>query len=257
MRIPAIRYGPERGQIADLYRPDGASRKQVPVVVLIHGGYWRTYFTKALMRRMARAVAANGWAAWNIEYGRVGAGGRGGWPNTFLDVAAAIDRLHGIDGLDLGRVVVCGHSAGGTMALWAAGRARLPDGAPGTSPAVALQGVVALAPAVDLRRVASGGGPSDPIPRLLGGMPDEVSERYALASPWERLPLGVPQVLVHGAADQTIAPQVSERYVKRALDAGDDAVYEPVPLVTHRGIIAAPGPAWAVVATHLERLLNG
>jgi acetyl esterase/lipase len=100
------------------------------VVVLIHGGFWRAEFSKALMSRLARAVTTRGWAAWNIEYRRVGLlGGGGGWPETLVDVGAAIDHVQQLPQLDPSRLVTCGHSAGGQLALWARRPAanRLPD----------------------------------------------------------------------------------------------------------------------------------
>ena len=148
------RYGPERAQVCDLWRPPrragagGAEPGPVPVVVLLHGGFWRGRYTKFLMRRLAAAATAQGWAAWNVEYRRVGpGGGGGGWPDTLSDVGAAIDRLAEVDGVDLDKVVTCGHSAGGQLALWAAAR-RAP--AVGVRAAVSLAGVVDLEAAADL-----------------------------------------------------------------------------------------------------------
>jgi acetyl esterase/lipase len=134
MRRTRIPYGPGHGQVGDLWLPSKTTGV-VPLVVLIHGGFWRAQYTKTLMNRLARAVARRGWAAWNIEYRRVGAlGGGGGWPATFQDVADAIDHVARRSPPSIaGRVVTCGHSAGGTLALWAAGRGRLPDGAPGSA----------------------------------------------------------------------------------------------------------------------------
>src|SRR5262245_61264123 len=108
--------------------PDGAT-EPLPVVVLLHGGFWRGRYGKVLMRPLARAVVANGWAAWNVEYRRVGRlGGGGGWPDTLTDVAAAVDALAAQPGVDLDRVASCGHSAGGHLALWLGARPRLQDG---------------------------------------------------------------------------------------------------------------------------------
>ena len=119
------RYGSDRSQRADLYLP--APRRRAlqngphPVMVLIHGGSWRKRYGRIVMRALAGDLLRRGWAVWNIEYRRVGNGG--GWPATFEDVAAAIDHLDRLDApLDLTRVSMLGHSAGGHLALWAAGR---------------------------------------------------------------------------------------------------------------------------------------
>ena len=85
------------------------------------------------MTPLARDLAARGFAAWNIEYRRVGQEG-GGWPGTLEDVAAAADAVPGLDGVDPSRVVTVGHSAGGHLALWLAARHRIAAGAPGAEP---------------------------------------------------------------------------------------------------------------------------
>ncbi len=122
------RYGPHRSQRADLYLPRRA--RPHPVMVLIHGGSWQVRYGKIVMRGLAGDLMRRGWAVWNIEYRRVGDGG--GWPATFEDVAAAIDHLATLDApVDLERVSILGHSAGGHLALWAAGRAKLPPGSAG------------------------------------------------------------------------------------------------------------------------------
>lgn len=257
--IPAsrtIRVGRHHANRAELWLPDGASGR-LPVVVLIHGGYWGAAYTKRLMHPMARAVTKEGWAAWNIEYRRTGAfGGGGGWPATFEDVAAAIDHLALLPDLDSERVVTCGHSAGGHLALWAASRGGLPDGTPGAEPLVTPRGVVSLAGVVDLHRGSALGLGAGAVDVLLGGNPQRQPERYALASPAARLPLGVPQVLLHGLADTTVPPGLSEAYAQLAVDLGDDVGYLPLEEVDHMAIIDPDGPAWPPTVEALRRLLN-
>src|SRR4051812_40277835 len=129
------RYGPHSDQFGDLYVPDGRGR--FPVAVMLHGGFWRAPRTLELTDDLARDLAVRGWAAWNVEYRRVGEDSGGGWPVTLEDVGAAIDALGALDApLDLGRVVAVGHSAGGHLGLLAAGRA---------APGVRLAGVVSQA----------------------------------------------------------------------------------------------------------------
>ena len=121
---------------APTFTSSTASRAPHPVVVTIHGGSWMTGYGKIVMSGLAGDLARRGYAVWNIEYRRIGRGQGGGWPATFLDVAAAIDHLRTLRApLDLERVTILGHSAGGQLALWAAGRGRLPDGAPAPAPA--------------------------------------------------------------------------------------------------------------------------
>ena len=93
--------------------------------MVIHGGFWRAQYDASLGAPLAQDLVERGWTAWNLEYRRVGNGG--GFPETFDDVAAGIDRLADVDGLDLSTVVTLGHSAGGHLAAWAAARGRRPQ----------------------------------------------------------------------------------------------------------------------------------
>lgn len=257
--MPRMRltYGTHRSQVGDLWLPPQPGGK-VPVVVLIHGGFWRAPYTKPLMTRLAKAVARNGWAAWNIEYRRVGVlGGGGGWPETFSDTAAAIDRLATVGGLDLDRVVACGHSAGGHLGFWAAARGRLPAGSPGQPIGVQLRGAVSLAGVVDLEEADRLGLGGDSTAALLGGHRGQLPEIYAMASPAALLPLGVPQVLVHGTADNVVPPSMSARYAERAATAGDPVSYLPIDGVGHRDIIDPESPAWPATVAEIERLWTG
>ena len=170
------------------------------------------------MTPLARDLAARGIAAWNIEYRRVGQEG-GGWPGTLEDVAAAADAVVGLEGVDASRVATVGHSAGGHLALWLAARHRLPEGAPGAGPRLRPLGAVSQAGVSDLvagARAGLGGGACQ---ALLGGEPDDVPERYAVASPAALLPLGVPQLLVHGARDDLV-PRRSEPRLRRGGASG-------------------------------------
>jgi acetyl esterase/lipase len=225
-------------------------------VVLIHGGYWRSTYTKTLMNPLARAVVARGWAAWNIEYRRVGPlGGGGGWPATFADVGSAVDYLRLLPSVDADRSVTCGHSAGGHLALWVAARDRTPDGTPGKPPAVRLRGAVSLAGVVDLERAAALGLGGGAVEHFLGGTVAEQPDRYRAASPAALLPFGVPQVLVHGLNDLVVPPSMSENYVLAAEAVGDDVSFEPLDGLDHRDLIRGNRAAWPVIADHLERLL--
>ena len=143
---------------------------------------------------------------------------------TFDDVAAGIDRLGGLDEpLDLARVVAVGHSAGGHLAFWAAARRGQSAGSPGAEPRVRVAGAVAQAGVLDLREAARLRLSRDVVRTLLGGPPGKVPKRYDAASPIERLPLGVPQLLVHGEADDVVPIAIARRYAERASEAGDPA----------------------------------
>jgi acetyl esterase/lipase len=199
-------------------------------------------------------LAGRGWAAWNLEYRRLGWRSRGGWPATFLDVAAGIDRLGRLEeSLDLARVVGIGHSAGGHLALWAAARRGLPAGAPGAEPRVRLSGAVAQAGVVDLREAARLGLSRRAAESLLGGSPIKLPGRYDLASPIERLPLGVPQLLVHGDADDVVPISIAHDYAQRAEAAGDPCELVELPGCGHDEHLDPGSDAWRVVTAWLER----
>jgi acetyl esterase/lipase len=255
MHRTRISYGTHHSQAGDLWLPS-ASTGDLPLVVLIHGGFWRPQFTKGLMSRMARAVVQRGWAAWNIEYRRVGPlGGGGGWPQTFEDVAGAVDHVASIPGIDIDRVVTCGHSAGGTLALWAAGRHRLSAGAPGSSVKVGAFGAISLAGVVDLAVADASGVGGDAVAKLLGGR-DQASDRMRMASPAALVPLGVPQVLIHGLDDTVVPPSMSEHYAQQAAEAGDEARYIALPGVGHREVIDPGGAAWEQASAQLEIMFD-
>jgi acetyl esterase/lipase len=230
-------YGSARSNFAELFCPDGPGPH--PVAVVIHGGFWKAHYGRRLMHPVCEDLAARGWAAWNLEYRRLGLGNGGGFPTTLEDVAAGIDALADVGthgdlpeevSLDLGRVVAIGHSAGGHLALWAAGR---------PSPRVAVTAVVGQAAVSDLRLAWDLGLSRGIVARFLGGAPDEVHERCAEASPAERLPLRVPALLVHGGRDDVVPPVMSERFA--AASGAELRIFERE---DHMGHIVEGNPMW-------------
>jgi acetyl esterase/lipase len=112
-----VTYGADANQFAELRVPSGAGPH--PVVVLVHGGCFKTYGSFADLAPMGDALKARGIATLNVEYRRVDQAG-GGWPNTYLDVGNAVDRVRSLAKeyrLDVSRVVIVGHSAGGHLAM--------------------------------------------------------------------------------------------------------------------------------------------
>ncbi|QMU74910.1 alpha/beta hydrolase [Streptacidiphilus sp. PB12-B1b] len=240
-------YGPLPEQVVDLRLPDAPART---LVVLVHGGFWRAAYDRTHTGPLADALARAGFAVAVPEYRRMDSPG-GGWPGTFDDVAAFTDALDpqapdGIcarHGLRPERTVLVGHSAGGHLALWAAGRHRLPEGSPwrtGRRPdrVVPLAGCVSLAlcDALGLDDGAAAG--------LLGGGAAELPDRYALADPAALLPLGVPVTLLHGVEDVTVPPEVSRDYAARAGRAGDPVELVELPALEHFALIDPDSAAW-------------
>lgn len=247
-------YGDHRSQVVDLYLPAGDGK--FGVVVLVHGGFWRSSYDRSLMVPLAQDLVKKGYAVWNIEYRRLGEKG-GGWPGTFHDAAAAVDLLASAapDSLDLDRVVSVGHSAGGHLALWLGARPKLPAGAPGATPVVPLRAAVSQAGVVDLIAAARSGMGVQPTVELMGGRPADHPDRYALASPFELLPLGIPQLLVHGRSDRIVPVEQSERYAEAARASGDQAELVAPPRVGHFDVIDPRHSSWTAVTDRLEGLL--
>ncbi len=258
-RVP-FPYGNHPQQVADLWLPSprpGSQRRAV--VVLVHGGYWRPGFDRRYMQALALDVVDRGWAAWNLDYRPSGPGG-GGWPGTFVDVATGVDRLVDAAGrhpLDLSRVVTVGHSAGGCLALWAAARPGLPAGAPGAAPKVPMAAAVSQAGVNNLVAGAFEDLGQGAVEALMGAGPNEDPERYALASPVERLPIGVPQVLVHGTDDEVVPLQQSSAYAAKAERAGDDATLLTIEGADHFDVIDPLHRAWREVVERLTPFLDG
>ncbi len=235
-------YGGDRSQTGELFLPAGAGPHAV--VVVIHGGYWRARYDSSLMTDLCVDLAAHGLAAWNIEYRRVGAGG--GWPETFLDVAAAVDALADLEApLDLRRVTAVGHSAGGQLAVWAAARPKLAEGTPGADPRVRIGAVVSQAGVLDLRLAAELPPSDEPTYALLGD-PAANAAGYDNASPLEHLPLGLPQLVLHGARDDVVSMTIAESYASRAGAAGDACELVVLPDTGHFEHIDPGSDAWRV-----------
>lgn len=243
MEVQRHSYGPDVSQWADLHLPD--VQKCSGVVVVIHGGYWRSAYSADLGTTLATDLAAHGMVAWNMEYRRMGNGG--GWPTTFEDIAAGIDALAKIEGLNLTKVVALGHSAGGQLAAWAGARCTFPTGAVGSAPRVQVTGVVSqsgllnLAEAVKLRL-------SNNAARKLAG------QHLAQADPLQLLP-SVPLYAVHAVDDVTVPSSQSKSYVEAAVALGSWAELVEVP-GDHSSLIDVQAPAYHKCRELVVRLLE-
>ena len=273
-------YGPDPSQYAELYVP--ARRRYAAVVVLIHGGYWRAAYGAELARPLAADLAGRGWICWNVEYRRAGNGG--GWPETFDDVASGVDHLAITAqrlGLAADHVVGLGHSAGGQLAVWAAGRGRLPAGIPGlrvsgAAPRVQFDAVLSQSGVLDLGRAHELGLSGGAVENLLGSPRDAAaavgvsqglggeatgaepngpdgSDPYRLADPIRNLPLPVPVYAFHAEQDADVPRELSERYVATAQAAGGEAELIIVP-GDHFDLIDPASEAFARIRQVLVRL---
>ena len=248
-----IAYGSDPQQYGELRRPSGTA--PCPVVVVVHGGFWLSQYDLSLMVPVCETLTIEGLATWNVEYRRLGDPG-GGWPGTFLDVGAATDHLRSLapqHGLELRRTITLGHSAGGQLALWIAGRRWIRSGELARPRPFKPRGAVSLAGVLDLRRAYDVGFQS--VATLMGGSPTEFPARYEAASPAALIPLGVPQVLVHGTADPIVPVWMSEEYQREATARGDEVKFIPLEGVGHLELIDPKSAAWPTVRDGVRALL--
>ncbi|MCC6897246.1 MAG: alpha/beta hydrolase [Anaerolineae bacterium] len=259
--LPAVepdaifRYGEDENQFVDLYVPQGEGLH--PVVVLVHGGCWRAMYGAKPLGGICRALNTVGIAVWNVEYRRDGNGG--GYPQTLLDVARAADLLEKAAveyPLDLARVISMGHSAGGQLALWLAGRRRLSPNSPiYSADPLPVHGVVCLAGVIDLVNAVAQGLCGETLPQVMGGLPADVPDHYRDASPMALLPLGVRQIHVVGDADTGILANV-QPYIEAAEAAGDNVRLTIVPEAGHFEIVVAGTAAWQAVQSAVLALFE-
>ncbi|MER7832841.1 alpha/beta hydrolase [Streptomyces sp. NPDC052644] len=276
-------YGEHPDQIVDFYAPRDRDDR-VPLVVVLHGGAWRAPYDRRHVSPFADFLARRGFAVASVEYrrgpalpapragdgaGSAGAGGaaagRGGdpvagrWPETFDDVAAALDALPALAAAHLPqadprRTVVTGHSAGGHLALWAAARHVLPAGAPWRLPEPPeLRGVVALAPIAHFERAVELDVCGGAVTQLLGGDKD-FKERAACADPSALLPTGIATTLVQGREDTVVPLPVAEAYADAAARAGEIVGLTVLDDVGHFPLIDPSADACAVVAEEIAQL---
>lgn len=203
-----ISYGEHVSQFIDLWLPRSKAKEARPTVILIHGGCWLAQYDISHIRPLATAISDRGFAVWAIEYRRVGETG-GGWPGTFQDISTAVDHLGEFrhPRMQKSKAVFVGHSAGGHLALWAAGRSKLGQGQElyRENPLIPL-GAVGLAAITDLEDYARGNNSCQEVTtQLIGGAPDRFPDRYDQASPAE-LGVDVPVVLFQGGADTIVPP---------------------------------------------------
>jgi len=242
-----VAYGADPNHFLEVRLP--RTKRPHSVLLNIHGGYWRAKYDLAHAGHLCEALRTAGVATFNTEYRRVGNAG-GGWPGTFADIRSAygfVHQKHSRFHLDLDRLVVMGHSAGGQLALCLA--AHEPS----------LRRVISLAGVVDLKKAFALHLSQDAVAEFLGGKPDAVPEHYREADPME---LGIPQArqyLLHGSEDDTVPPEFSREYVRQKKKTGESVQLLEIPHAGHFDLIDPASEAFkqvtstvlAVVGTNL------
>ena len=250
-----ITYGPGKDQFAELFLPENADGP-VPVLALIHGGCWLQQFDVEHLRPLAAAITGLGWAVWLPEYRRVGGDdAEGGYPQTFNDIATATDLLRQLApqrNLDLDRLVVSGHSAGGHLALWSATRGKLPKGHElfRTDPLLPKK-VIGLAAIANLAtyRVGPPGSCHSAVDVLMGGTPDEHPGRYSAASPAQQVPLPVEVSLIQGVEDPIVSMDSALAFAKKNPKTG----LVRLPGLGHFDVVVPRGAAWIALRSELAK----
>lgn len=261
-----VAYGADPAQFGDLWMPAETGRKRLPLVVFFHGGWWKSEYGLGYAGYLCQALKREGFAVWSVEYRRLGSTG-GGWPETFQDASAGFEFITTLAksyALDLGRVITMGHSAGGHLAFWIAGRVHVTEGSPlvRTAFQAAPSGAISLAGAVDLRRaIQLSATPGyehvrDRIRNFMGGLPAEQPQRYRDGDPGELLPLPVRQVLLQGSKDDQIPPDLPRQWVRAANASGSVASALILPDADHFDVVDPRSRAWPEVLAAVRRLLS-
>jgi pimeloyl-ACP methyl ester carboxylesterase len=253
-----VRYGDGSENLADVRLPAAVGGPARPLVVVIHGGFWRAEYDRAHVAPLAADLAGRGYPVAQLEYRRTGQPG-GGWPGTLGDVAAGVAALPGLVAevmagggirpggtpeLAPGAPILLGHSAGAQLALYCA--RNMPD---------RVGSVLALAPVSDLVEAYHLDLDGGAVAALLGGGPDEFPERYAASDPGRQLPLQTRTVLIHGALDQQVPVSMSRRYAAAAARAaGASCQLIELPDCEHFGLIDPESPFWSAVTAALLSL---
>jgi acetyl esterase/lipase len=260
-RIP---YGSGLCQFGDLWMPQPRGPGLLPLVVFFHGGWWKSEYDLGYAGHLCAALKKEGIATWSVEYRRVGETG-GGWPATFQDAAAGFDyaaTLARSYPLDLSRVITMGHSAGGHLAFWVAGRHHIQANSEiyQPRPKVALLGTIALAGAVDLRLTIDLSGyfsyahDKHEVYGLMGGRPQDLPDRYKAGNPGDLLPFHVPQVLIQGTADDQIPPELPARWAEMARRLGDTTTVNMIASADHFDVVDPESGAWGTVRDCVRKM---
>jgi acetyl esterase/lipase len=253
-----IAYGALDDQFGELFLPESSTGDPAPLAVLLHGGCWRARFGLAPLGQLARRLAERGIAVWNVEFRRLDGGG--GWPHTFLDVAAAADFVRTLADeypISPERVLAIGHSAGGHLACWLAQRHQLtPDMTLYQENPLPLVGIVSLAGIPDLEKATDTGICAGAPVELMGGDNTTVPARYREGSPHAGPPLKIPQWHVVGEDDTLVPASYVEDAVAFAHRRGEVVELITVPAAGHFEIVSASSPAWPMVEATIDAALR-
>lgn len=260
-----IHYGVGPWQFGDLWLPQIHGPSPVPLVVFFHGGWWKSEYDLGYAGYLCAALKKEGIATWSVEYRRVGEIG-GGWPATFQDAAVGFDFVATLAKsypLNLSRVITMGHSAGGHLAFWVAGRHHIDPHSEIYQPRqqVPVHGAVSLAGAVDLRLTIDLSGyftfahDKQAVYALMGGRPQDLPDRYKAGNPRDLLPFHLPQLLIQGLADDQIPPALPSRWAEMSRRLGDTATVNIIRSADHFDLVDPESQAWGTVRDCIRKMV--
>jgi len=252
-----LAYGTDSMQLGELRLPAGHNKP--PLVIIIHGGCWvSSYADYRFVDTFAKAITELGYASWNIEYRALGTGGE--WPVIFMDIGRALDFARSFDsyGVDTGKVVVIGHSAGGHLALWAASRHKLPADSPlYVANPLPLRGAISLAGIADVTAPNACGTLADRVIGVPTAIPSAaLNARLQQTSPQQMLPTGVPSVIISGSDDGIVPPATGNAYSTAATSLGDTSVHYVLQPLGHFDLIDPTRTNWALYRQALENFFR-
>jgi acetyl esterase len=212
----------------DIYHPpDGPPGTLSPVMIAVHGG---GFFqgSRSLGAANLRWFADHGWTVISIDY-RLARSDRPTWNLATRDVECAMAwtaRNAVALRIDLNRVALTGGSAGATLAMSAGylANAKQTDPECGTVPRVAI--VIAKVPLIDVIEAWYHGSElrdeqRSYLLRYIGGSPQDYPQRYAAVDVRRfQFPSNPPTLIVGGASDPLLPPEIATDFMRKANAAG-------------------------------------
>jgi acetyl esterase/lipase len=241
-------------QVGELRLPVTASPQLFPVVIVVHGGCWVSSLADYhFMDNFSNAITDLGYATWNIEYRAIGTGGE--WPVMFQDLNKAVDYVRTLGQtypLDLNKVIVIGHSAGGHIALWIASRGKLkPESVLYTENPLMIRGAISLAGIANVTATNTACG-NEAI-NIIGA---NTVTRLGETSPLHMLPIGVRTILMSGRSDNIVPSSIGIEYNRKAMELGDDSKHYDLEGMTHFDLIDPARTDWVLYQSAMKALLG-
>lgn len=260
IKATLLSYGSNKMQVGELRLPNKNGGTPSPLVIIIHGGCWvSSYADYHFMDKFAQAITDLGYATWNIEYRALGTGGN--WPIIFQDVNKAVDYSRELAQnypIDINKVAVIGHSAGGHLALWTASRANIKSTSDVyTENPLSIRGVISLAGIANVTGNNSCGGlASDVIGVPISPSSNTLSERLLDTSPLQMLPIKIKTILISGGSDGIVPPSMGTEYSTEATKLGDDSLHYILQGLGHFDLIDSTKTNWALYQQSLQEIFK-